>query len=215
MHDFSLRTARLPKLADQHDGRGSYLSDPRACSPPTPEPANPTATPMPIEEFFVATPGRHGNYSGAIDFLNLNAHLPFPDVASVKAAYPDLQLIRPATAGDYRARLDSVKDQCNVIIEVDTNVCGGLCYVATQPRFQRLRHVFACGMMQHKARGGGALRPLVFDEVNGDEYVVVVHVRRGDANLHADDTTGKPFFANLKAQIDEVLQVCVCVCRRW
>lgn len=168
----------------------------------------PTAVPMPIEESFVATTGRHGNYSGAIDFLNLNAHLPFPDMASVNAAYPDLKRIRPATGGDYRARLDSVKDQCNVIIEVDTNVCGGLCYFATQPRFQRLRHVLACGMMRDKTRGG-ALPPLVFDEVNGDEYVVVVHVRRGDANLHSDDKTGKPFFANLKAQINEVLQVCV------
>lgn len=160
---------------------------------------------MPIEESFMAAPGRHGNYSGALDFLNLNAHLPFNDAAGVRAAYPNLKLIQPKSKGDYSARVDSVKDQCHVIIEVDTGVCGAVCYMAAQPRFQRLRNVLACGMMRVKARG--ALPPLVFDEAGGEEYVVVVHVRRGDANLHADENGGRPFFATLKAQIDEVLQV--------
>lgn len=84
-------------------------------------------------------------------------------------------------------------------------VCGGLCYYASQPRWQRLRNVLACNMMQSKNRT--ALPPLVFDTTR-DAYVVVVHVRRGDANLHADETTGAEYFRKLKTQIDEVLQVC-------
>lgn len=156
----------------------------------------------------MADPGRHGSYSGAIDFLNLNGLLPFPVAAAVHAAYPGLKVIRPESKGDYRTRVDSVKDQCHVIIEVDTGVCGGLCYTAAQPRFQRLRNVLACGMMRANKERGGALPPLVFDEAGkGEEYVVVVHIRRGDANLHADANGGKAFFATLKTQIDEVLQV--------
>lgn len=77
---------------------------------------------MPIQDDFVATQGRHGSYPWAKDFLNVNAHLPFSDAESVMATFPDLKVITPAGQGDYKARVDSVKDQCGVIIEVDTHV---------------------------------------------------------------------------------------------
>lgn len=165
------------------------------------------AVPMPIDDAFFGTEGRHGGYPWAASLFNTNGHLPFQDTAAVMAAFPDLRVIQPAAEGDYNARVKSVEGQCNVIIEVDMQVCGGLCYYASgQPRFQRLRHVLACNMMQNKGRA--TLPPLLFDRASPDEYVVALHVRRGDANLHADEEMGaRAYFAKIKEQVDEVLQV--------
>ena len=51
------------------------------------------------------------------------------------------------------------------------------------------------------AKGRTGLPPLVFDQTE-EEYVVIVHIRRGDINLNAN----KAYFAKLKAQVDEVLE---------
>lgn len=187
------------------------------------------AVPMPIPDDFVDTHGTHGSYAWAKDFLDLNRMLPFNDTDAIPAAFPGLESIKPAAEEDYDARLASVADKCNVIIEIDMNVshpsvhsalvdfggplalltqnicaspqqiCGIECYVASKPNFQRLRSALACNFMHAKGRAG--LPPLVFDQAE-EEYVVAVHIRRGDISLNAH----KAYFTKLKAQVDEVLE---------
>lgn len=57
--------------------------------------------------------------------------------------------------------------------------------------------------MHAKARA--SLPPLVFDNTE-DEYVVAIHVRRGDITLHGAGPAAQAYFTTLKAQIDQVLQ---------
>lgn len=195
---------------------------------------NPSSTAVPlIDDELVDAKGIHGDYAWAKDFFNLNAHLPFPDAAAAKAAYPDLEVVRPnASESTYQSLVDSVKDKCNVIIETDMGVsphvlpielyawhlnvhphphlhlclpqsCEGGCYFATKPHFQRVRNVLACNVMHAKDRA--SLPPLGFDNAT-DEYVVAIHVRRGDITLHGMGPEATAYFTTLKSQIDQVLR---------
>lgn len=80
------------------------------------------AVPMPIQDDFLDTHGTHGAYAWAKDFFDLNRMLPFNDADAVLAAFPGLEPVKPVAEGDYDARLASVKDKCNAIIEVDFGV---------------------------------------------------------------------------------------------
>lgn len=52
---------------------------------------------MPVEEQFFGAQGRHDSYAWAMDLFDLNGHLPFPNASAVRAAFPKLQTIEPAT----------------------------------------------------------------------------------------------------------------------
>jgi hypothetical protein len=133
--------------------------------------------------------------------------------------------------GNYTERMQVLRrrakdgDLCNVILQVDMNVCGertAPCYYPENgPNYQRLHHILACNLYHADSVG---FLPLFYGrgkitegkeleqetteqgQVNKQlplEYNVAIHLRVGDIVLHGEDHI---FFTNLRNNIDRVLR---------